>query len=111
MPRPSGSRLSIAHCRHLLGDVATELSDAAVEQLREQLYVVADYVVWLSQDSPGARQQAHLARLAADDRTEVEERAAILEFDGKMAGTDALDCALSLRVGVGPQRVMKRGLS
>lgn len=73
--------LSVQRCRELLGASAPS-SDEDIEELRSQLYAVA--VVWLGQ---GARPlepstDSLLSALPEDDRVGVEERAAVLEYDG-----------------------------
>ena len=94
MPRPAGSRLSIARCRQLLGGIGNRLPDAAVEQLRDQLYAIAECVVRLEYDSPRMRLEHRLGSLPGSDRLSVSERAAILEFDGGLSEGQALERAL-----------------
>jgi hypothetical protein len=70
----------IAECRKILGN-RCPLSDSEVEQLRDQLYQLACMVVDLSQ-MPLNEPDRLIAQLPDDERADVEERAAILEFDG-----------------------------
>jgi hypothetical protein len=70
----------IAECRKILGD-GCPLSDLELEQLRDQLYELARSVVDLSQ-MPLNEPDRLIAQLRDDVRPDVEERAAILEFDG-----------------------------
>jgi hypothetical protein len=70
----------IAECRKILGN-GCPLSDLEVEQLRDQLYDLARCVVDLSQ-MPLNDPERVIAQLPDDERADVEERAAILEFDG-----------------------------
>lgn len=67
-------RLSLDECRKLVGPPC-RLSDAELLQLRDQLYKFADVVVSLLPE-PAARES-------------LEERAAIMEFDGGISGDAA----------------------
>jgi hypothetical protein len=63
--------LSIQRCREILGD--REMGDATIEQLRAQLYALATAVTNL-----------YVARESRSQKGDLEERAAILEFDANM---------------------------
>ena len=86
-------RLSIAECRRLLGR-ATDLSDAELERLRDQLYsfarvLVDDYARRLRSGAgvrylPRQQFEQVLAELPVEERAQIEERAAILEYDGRL---------------------------
>lgn len=98
--QPAAKRLTLARCRQMLGEDSPE-TDADVERAREQLTALAAVVVTAylerkagggdvqlcafeeeeESPSPGDFQTA-LALIADDDRDGVEERAAIMEFDG-----------------------------
>ena len=86
-------RLSIAQCRRHLGH-ATEFSDAEVALLRDQLYsfarVLVDDYARRPRRGVGVRQlprsqfEQALAALPVEDCAQIEERAAILEYDGRL---------------------------
>ena len=73
--------LSVQRCRELLGPSAPS-SDEEIEVLRNQLYAVA--TVWLERGAPRLEPSADsvLGALPEDERADVEERAALMEFDG-----------------------------
>jgi hypothetical protein len=76
--------LSLDSCRRLLAHDGRDLSDADVERLRDQMYMLAGVVVPFYEahrDQPGP---AACRQLTQEDRDVIEERAAILEFDGQM---------------------------
>ena len=77
--------LSLARCRNLLGTTAHQLSDADVQALCEQMYALANVAVTQYTLTAEVRRDAcdsvrHLA--TSDELIDVEERAAIAEFDG-----------------------------
>ena len=81
-------------CRALLGADAVE-SDSDIERLRDELYEVAR--VWIDGamtmfEVPSAEPPAVLTE---DDRIEVEERAAVLEFEGGLSRVEAERAALT----------------
>jgi len=94
--------LSHARIRELLRGRAERLSDADLNQLAEGLYMLARHAVGaypskgLHSDSES--EESALAVLPADEREAVEERAAVLEFDGKMSRDTATRTALSVYV-------------
>lgn len=79
--------LSVKKCREILGHVSPE-SDADLELLRDQLYTLANasLEVFSSQNGRSVKSpepaSSFTAEVSEDERYEVEERAAILEFDG-----------------------------
>lgn len=82
--------LPLQRCREVLGDGFCG-SDEQLELLREQLYAIAGAVTALFARRPGApgaevRQpggfQEAVALLSWDERIDLEERAAIYQFDG-----------------------------
>jgi hypothetical protein len=85
--------LSVRRCRELLGADAPT-SDKAIEELRNQLYEIA--AVWLQSGAPDLVSPSReiLASLPDEIREEVEERAAVMEFDGGMVRTVAERTAL-----------------
>lgn len=86
------THLSIAQCRRLLG-YATDLSDAEIERLRDQIYSFAHVLIDDYAQRPrraGVRQPAGhqfeqaLAEVSLEERAQIEERASILEYDGRL---------------------------
>lgn len=95
--RPSGlpeSRLSIPKCRALLEEAADGLSDREVESIRDQFYGVVRAAA-----NAQARVQTPfnrtIAQMSSAERDAVEERAAIVEFDGKLSRDEAERTALA----------------
>jgi len=84
-------RLGIRACRQLLGAAAAGMSDGAIEQLRDQLYVVAELVI-----ACGPQRRYASTALTNDHKDELDERAAIMEFDGNMNRTTAERAATHL---------------
>ena len=86
--------LSIEHCREALGAGAST-SDAVIETLWDQLHAFAR--VWVVQGMPAPRAAAGRAQipLASDEKLEVEERAAIMKFDGMLTRPEAESRALA----------------
>ena len=74
--------LSLERCRTLLGADCT-LTDAQIERLRDQIRVVAEVTMNVMM-TPNATTPFHEAIHQLPDRDEVEERAAIMEFEGGM---------------------------
>ena len=94
----SDSRLSVAACRRLLGSTAEGLSDVALEQVRDQLYQFAGAAVSAYTRAKPCPFEDALKVTRADDRSDAEERAAILvEFDAKMPRGAAERIALAPR--------------
>lgn len=109
--------LTLEQCRQNLGDDCPQ-TNSDLERLRDQLYGLARVVVeacprrWRGngpQNAPSAARQANegatghkpagfpdaVAMLPEEDRFEVEERAAIHEFDGGLDRSAAERAALS----------------
>jgi hypothetical protein len=90
------SELSIARCRGLLGAVGTRLSDEEVVRLRDQIYDVAHSVVEAyERDVDDECDREALRQLSIDEPEEIEERAAMLQFDGNMTRREATRTALA----------------
>ena len=83
--------LSIAACRKQLGAAGVDLSDAEVERLRDSMATLA------------AAALRRVQRLSDAEREEIQERAAIMEFDGGLARS-AAERAAMLRVIEGARR-------
>jgi len=92
MRAPNGARLDLAECRRLLGHDCA-LDDRALLMLRDQLYALAAVAIAGYVADAGTTLDA----LAEADRVDFEERAAILEFDGRMPRPTAERTARSHR--------------
>src|SRR6186713_1343954 len=93
-----GKRISLSSCRRHLGPLAIDLSDAEVERLRNQLYGIAGVALNLMSPTNRATPFASaLSSLSEDQRFDVEERAAILEFDGRLTRDQAERLALTMQ--------------
>lgn len=81
-------QLSIQQVRELLQSECL-LSDCEIEQVRDQLYAIAR--VWIDGGlrALGGPSVEFSEMLAENERVEVEERAAILEFDGDLTRSEA----------------------
>lgn len=86
--------LSIPACRRHLGPIASGLSDDQVEALRDELYSLARCVVMRLEELSAGAVTDMLAWLPNAEREDVEERAAILEFDGNVSPKRALRMAM-----------------
>jgi hypothetical protein len=83
-PRGLGP-LSLPACRRLLGHAAEPLSDDELTRLRDQLYAVGRCAVAVFVASASDTDEVTaLDCLPAEAREEVEERAAIVQFDAKL---------------------------
>jgi hypothetical protein len=89
--------LSLQKCRVLLG-TDCKLTDLEVEQLRQELYALSDVVFEAfrtqrktdSQTGPPAKEPASCISVIPNvERDEVEERAAILEFEAGLRRPEA----------------------
>lgn len=92
--------LTIEQCREILGD-DVHLSDERLERLRDELYRVADVVTeHIATTAPSlAREaglEAALALLPEEEREDVAERAAIMEFEGGTPADKAERAAVAL---------------
>jgi len=101
--------LSLSRCRRLLGP-GCQLSDVEVEQLRDELVGLARVIVGTLSPSghrygdvgPGNQDGLILdvAHWPVEDRESLEERAAILEFDGGASRKSAERTAFALYRGL-----------
>lgn len=82
--------LSLAQCRESLGPTATGLSDDELLRLRAAFYELAEAAVDAFQT-----ERAAFASIEPADRDEVEERAAILEFDAEATRARATATAVA----------------
>lgn len=75
--------LSVDRCRTLLG-AHGYVPDSEISQILDLLYGLADVLLELTndRDDSDGRTRLILDCLDVDDRIDVEERAAILEYDG-----------------------------
>jgi hypothetical protein len=89
--------LSLQKCRSLLG-ADCKLTDEELEQLRQELYALSDVAVeaFCAQKQSGAgvgsmaqNVSGCLSSIPCPDRDVVEERAAILEFEGGLKKSEA----------------------
>jgi hypothetical protein len=89
--------LSLQKCRSLLG-TDCKLTDSQVEQLRQEIYALSDVVIesFCAQKVYGAGSSAEsqnvsgcLSGIPHPEREVVEERAAILEFEGCLKKSEA----------------------
>lgn len=96
-----GELLSLPACRRLLGPVGHSLSDPEVVRLRDQLYALAQCAVAaFEKDTSNEPETTVLACLTPDAREEVEERAAIIQFDAHLPRGLATRAAVAARVTV-----------
>lgn len=70
------------------------MSDTQVEALRDQLYAIATVARRAFMAANELPFDLALGLLSADERHDVEERAAIVEFDGKLSRDQAERLAL-----------------
>ena len=85
--------LSLDKCRRILGPDC-DLSDQDIERLRDQLCDLATVAIVVHEEQRQAGvvmegNETKLRMIPEDDRDEVEERAAILEFDGGISKQEA----------------------
>jgi hypothetical protein len=81
------SMLSLAKCREILG-ADCRLTDTELEAVRDQLSAMADIAIKLIHEGADERQadaQLSISGVPEDGRCEVEERAAIFEFEAGMS--------------------------
>src|SRR3954462_2087002 len=91
--------LSLPACRRLLGKAGQGMSDDHLVRLRDQLYTFAHCAVAaFAQDAGDAPAATVLGCLPPDVREEVEERAAILQFDANLPRGLATRAAVSAYV-------------
>jgi hypothetical protein len=103
MPRThqrDGGPLSVPACRRLLGAAGEGLSDAEVARIRDRFYAVAHCAVEAYiQDGSHETEPMVLAALPADVREDVEERAAVLQYDARLSRGLATRVAVASRLG------------
>ncbi len=93
---PRSTLLNLEKCRFLLG-TNCELTDSEVEQLRQEMYGLADVAIQvfrtqkIDDQARMAAKPGHscLSEIPEADRCTVEERAAIVEFEGGLKKPDA----------------------
>jgi len=95
--------LSLSKCREILGGESARLSDEQVTRLRDQLYALAETAVQLAHITPPVDFTLAAASLTTEVRADVEERAAILEFDGRLSRDQAERFALARQLREMPQ--------
>lgn len=83
------TRISCDRARHLLGKDFEHLSDVQVEELVHSLYglsqaIVTEYMAQSPLYSASKLEQNSASQWSEDDLAAIEERAAIMEFDGKL---------------------------
>lgn len=85
--------LSSARCRALLGP-DYRLTEAQLEQLRQDLYALAEVAVESVpryQAAPATKAERRAGAASLDEGYEAAERAAILEFDAGLCRSEAED--------------------
>lgn len=92
--------LSLTACREILGADSANISDAEMKALRDQLYYLATMTINTLQANRGISNSFSNLRLSlnqclADTCIEVEERAAVMEFDGKLSRDEAERAAIA----------------
>ena len=94
--------LSLENCRSLLGDDSERLEQSDLELLREQFYCLARLSLEMfsnvGNQGPSSAFQHALTSFEQSDRDSIEERAAVIEFDGKVARETAERIAISQAV-------------
>ena len=85
--------LSLQRCRELLAGDARSVSDEELEAVRKQFYALA--LVGTREAIQAQRFEQAIAKLREEERADVEERAAIMQFDGRLSREQAERLALS----------------
>ncbi len=94
-----GELLSLPACRRLLGHVGDNLSDAEIVRLRDQFYALAQCAIAaFAEDAASEAEATVLGSLTPCLREEVEERAAIIQFDAHLPRGLATRAAVAARV-------------
>lgn len=96
--------LTVKNCRQFLGLESDNLSDREIEALRDQLYCLATLTTtqFLKTQSPAKSEsnvldfRTALSSLVDDERDSMEERAAVMQFDGNLSRDEAERAAISL---------------
>lgn len=92
--------LPLTNCREILGADSASVSDAEMEVLRDQLYYLATVTINSIKGNRGGSNafsnlRPSLNRCLTDKCIEVEERAAVMEFDGKLSRDEAERAAIA----------------
>jgi len=77
--------LPLQKCRELLSSESANLTDSELDELRHGLYELAAVVLKAYSARTVMTPDQALGLLAASEREEAEERAAILEYDGGLS--------------------------
>jgi hypothetical protein len=88
--------VSLQRCRELLGCDGHDLSEPEIEGIREQILALARVALRAYSAKPLREFSEALAGLDSVAQEEVEERAAVMEFEGNMSRDQAERLALSL---------------
>ena len=89
------NELSLPDCRRLLGAAGDHLSDDDLRSLRTGMYELARCVVDAFPRHSNDTQTRALAIVPENDREDLEERAAVLEFDANMTRDAATRAAVT----------------
>lgn len=97
--------VSIERCRQLLGASADAMQASEIEALRASLSDLAQavYTLYGQKLSDTKVEKGLLDSLPRDERVEIEERAAVLEFDGNMNRDHATRLAVMRHVKYRPK--------
>ena len=90
--------LSVARCRSLLSNEAKDWPDAKVEAIRDELYALAGVLldgVRRAEVADVRSMKTALPLVSSDKRPDLEERAAILEFDAGLSRDEAERAAMT----------------
>ena len=91
--------MSVAACRRFLGRVGEGVSDDDVARLRDELYAFAAAAVTVyEQNASDTAETSALNSLPPTARDDVEERAAIIQFDAHLPRGMATRAAVSAYV-------------
>jgi hypothetical protein len=94
--------LSLENCRSLLGADSERLEDGDLELLRDQLYCLArlslEAFSIVGDEKQSSTFHDALTLFEQSERECIEERAAVIEFDGKIARETAERIAVSQAV-------------
>ncbi|MBM3778298.1 MAG: hypothetical protein FJW23_08680 [Acidimicrobiia bacterium] len=93
MSRPPKGPLTLQQCREFVAPDCP-LDDQALLALRDDFYAFSR-VIFASLRECTISFEVASAALDADQRAAIEERAAILEFDGRLSRQEAERCALA----------------